>query len=247
MPHDRMVLLRQMAGNYPHVVEIALRASHHEQSVVGPGCDEQFEFELTLDLLLDGFERLHLQGWSSTNQADGGRSRCLEVIARHPLIGYERSCLVDRPPVPTAERLAGKAAACHHERMGDAAEHVVRRFYQAVADLDFDAAERCFAPDALWHLPGRSPIAGDHRGWSQIRDDFLAKLGPLSGGTFRAELLDVAVGDTYVVAVQRATASRGQHRLDITGCQLILVSNGAIQTVRGHYSDQNALDAFWVE
>jgi len=44
-----------------------------------------------------------------------------------------------------------------------------------VADVDFDAAERCFAPDALWHFPGRgSPIAGDHRGWAQIRDDFLA-------------------------------------------------------------------------
>ena len=96
-------------------------------------------------------------------------------------------------------------------------------------------------------LSGRSPIAGDHRGWAQIRDNFLAKLGPLSGGTFRAELLDVAVGDTYVVAVQRATASRGKRTLDITGCQLILVSNGAIQTIRGHYSDQTALDAFWVE
>ena len=131
------------------------------------------------------------------------------------------------------------------ERMANASEDVVRRFYQAVADVDFDVAERCFAPDALWHLPGRSPIAGDHRGWAQIRDDFLSKLGPLSGGTFRAELLDVAVGDTYVVAVQRATASRGERTLDITGCQLIRVSNGVIDNVRGHYSDQSALDAFW--
>jgi ketosteroid isomerase-like protein len=116
-----------------------------------------------------------------------------------------------------------------------------------VADVDFDVAECCLAPDALWHLPGRSPIAGDHRGWAQIRDDFLAKLGPLSGGTFRAELLDVAVGDTYVVAVQRATPSRGERTLDITGCQLIRVRNGVIHNVRGHHSDQTALDAFWVE
>jgi hypothetical protein len=48
-------------------------------------------------------------------------------------------------------------------------------------------------------------------------------------------------------AIQRATASRGKRTLDITGCQLILVSNGAIQTIRGHYSDQTDLDAFWVE
>jgi ketosteroid isomerase-like protein len=131
--------------------------------------------------------------------------------------------------------------------MGDAAEDVVRRFYQALADVDFAAAERCFAPEALWHLPGTSTIAGDHRGWVQIRDDFLAKLGPLSGGTIRAELLDVAVGATYVVAVQRATASHGGRTLDITGCQLMQVSNGVIHDVRGHYSDQAALDAFWVE
>ncbi len=129
--------------------------------------------------------------------------------------------------------------------MGKASEDVVRRFYQAVADGDFDAAERCFAPDVLWHLPGTSPIAGDHHGWAEIRDDFLSKLGPLSGGTFRVELLDVAIGDTYVVAVQRATASRGERTLDITACQLIRVSNGVIDSVRGHYSDQSALDEFW--
>ena len=32
--------------------------AHDERSVVGPGCDDQFEFEFALDLLLDGFERL---------------------------------------------------------------------------------------------------------------------------------------------------------------------------------------------
>ncbi|HEY5221426.1 MAG TPA: nuclear transport factor 2 family protein [Microbacteriaceae bacterium] len=131
--------------------------------------------------------------------------------------------------------------------MGDEAEQVVRRFYQAVADRDFAAAEGCFAPDALWHLPGNSPISGDHRGWSQIRDDFLVKLGPLSGGTFRADLLDVAIGETYVVAVQHATASLAGRVLDITGCQLIRVENGVMVDVRGHYSDQAALDAFWVQ
>lgn len=131
--------------------------------------------------------------------------------------------------------------------MNDQAEHVVRRFYQAVADADVAAAESCFAADALWHLPGEGPISGDHRGWQQIRDDFLAKLGPLSGGTFRADLLDVAIGDTYVVAVQHATASHGGRALDITGCQLIRVEEGLIQEVRGHYSDQAALDAFWLQ
>ena len=63
----------------------------------------------------------------------------------------------------------------------------VRRFYAALAARDLGAAEACFTPDATWHLPGKSPIAGDHHGWPAIRDDFLSKLGPLSGHTFRAE------------------------------------------------------------
>jgi uncharacterized protein len=122
---------------------------------------------------------------------------------------------------------------------------VVRRLYQAINDRDFAAAERCFAPGALWHLPGDSPIAGDHRGWAQIRDNFMAKLGPLSGNTFRAELLDVAVGQRFVVSVQHATAAYDGKSLDITACQLITVHDGLIREVRGHYSDQKALDAFW--
>jgi ketosteroid isomerase-like protein len=122
---------------------------------------------------------------------------------------------------------------------------VVRRLYQAIADRDFVTAEGCFAEDVVWHLPGDSPIAGDHHGWSQIRDDFMAKLEPLSGGTFRAELLDVALGEQFVVAVQHASASQRGKDLDITACQLMTVRDGLIHEVRGHYSDQAALDAFW--
>ncbi|MFJ8585401.1 TetR/AcrR family transcriptional regulator [Streptomyces sp. NPDC093595] len=50
---------------YPWVAEIAAAAAHDADSVVGGGCDDQFEFEFALDLLLDGFERLHRQGWTS--------------------------------------------------------------------------------------------------------------------------------------------------------------------------------------
>ena len=57
-PAQMAVMLREMAQRYPYVVEIAGAASHEGESVVGPGCGDQFEFEFALDLLLDGFERL---------------------------------------------------------------------------------------------------------------------------------------------------------------------------------------------
>jgi len=122
---------------------------------------------------------------------------------------------------------------------------VVRRLYAAIRDGDMTAAGSCFTPDVRWTLPGRSPIAGTHVGWEQIRDRFLAKLSPLSGGTFRVELLDVTVGDRYVVAVQHATAALDGRTLDVTACQLIEIRDGRIARVHGHYSDQEALDAFW--
>jgi hypothetical protein len=62
---DRAEMLRQAAQRYPNVVAIATSVTHDEGSVVGHGCDDQFEFEFALDLLLDGFERLHVRGWTS--------------------------------------------------------------------------------------------------------------------------------------------------------------------------------------
>lgn len=55
-----------LATLYPNVVRMAVSAEHDEGSVVGAGCDDQFEFEFALDLLLDGFERKHAEGWRST-------------------------------------------------------------------------------------------------------------------------------------------------------------------------------------
>ena len=130
--------------------------------------------------------------------------------------------------------------------MGPHGADVVRRLYSAFAEGDWAAVEACFTQDARWTLPGRSPIAGTHVGWQEIRDRFLTRVGPLSGGTFRAELLDVAVGERFVIAIQHATASRADRVLDVTACQLMdITTDGRISRVRGHYSDQEALDAFW--
>ena len=60
-PQIQEALIAQMAARYPHIVVVATAADHTGQGIVGAGCDDQFEFEFALDLLLDGFERLHEQ------------------------------------------------------------------------------------------------------------------------------------------------------------------------------------------
>jgi AcrR family transcriptional regulator len=64
-PAERERLLRQMTETYPHIVAIALDATDGDLDAIGGSCDEQYEFEFTLDLLLDAFERLHDTGWTS--------------------------------------------------------------------------------------------------------------------------------------------------------------------------------------
>ena len=48
---------RDVAATYPHIAEMMTVIYHDAASVVGPGCDDQFEFELALDLLLDGLAK----------------------------------------------------------------------------------------------------------------------------------------------------------------------------------------------
>lgn len=62
-PQAQAELVKRMAETYPNILAIAMAASDGDP---GAGnCDEQFEFEFALDLLLDAFDRLHATGWTS--------------------------------------------------------------------------------------------------------------------------------------------------------------------------------------
>ena len=57
-PDMDMEMYAAMAETYPSIYELAMTVNHDDASVVGAGCDDQFEFEFALDLVLDGLERL---------------------------------------------------------------------------------------------------------------------------------------------------------------------------------------------
>ena len=64
-PEEQAAMFAQFAARYPNIIELATAASHPDGSQITQGCDDQFEFEFALDLLLDGFDRLHQNAWSS--------------------------------------------------------------------------------------------------------------------------------------------------------------------------------------
>lgn len=68
------VVMEQMALRYPNIVTMASAAVHDEESVVGHGCDDEFEFAFALDVLLDGFDRLREQNWTSAEARRTGET-----------------------------------------------------------------------------------------------------------------------------------------------------------------------------
>jgi len=60
MPADEAAeMWTQMAEYYPNIAKLVpVAIDTHEGPVVGGGCDDQFEFEFALDLVLEGLERL---------------------------------------------------------------------------------------------------------------------------------------------------------------------------------------------
>jgi len=79
MPPEAIQMLVQM---YPHSAAVAASRPHDRSSVVGSGCDDQFEFEFALDIVLDGLERLHQQGWSSSARSTSALTWQSSVTSR---------------------------------------------------------------------------------------------------------------------------------------------------------------------
>jgi AcrR family transcriptional regulator len=55
-PEVAAIMVGQLAKEYPHISAIVMGASHDAESTLG-WCDDQFEFEFGLDLILDGLDR----------------------------------------------------------------------------------------------------------------------------------------------------------------------------------------------
>ncbi len=59
-PAERDAAVEQFSQRYPAIIAIATTATNPSGT---PECDADFEFDFALDLILDGVERLHAQGW----------------------------------------------------------------------------------------------------------------------------------------------------------------------------------------
>lgn len=122
---------------------------------------------------------------------------------------------------------------------------VVGQYGAAMAAGDMEALAATFHPDAVWHQPGRSQVAGDHVGPAAI----LAHLGrfmELSGGTFALETDSATESGDLVSATVTFRAQRpGHDDLAQHGVDVFRVADGRIVEVWLMSEDQEAEDRFW--
>ena len=104
---------------------------------------------------------------------------------------------------------------------------VVRRGYEAFQKGDLAAFDDILADDCVWHVPGKSQVAGDKKG-RQATVEYYGQLGQLTEGSIQVELHDVVANDEHVVGLHRVSASRGGKSYDTTECIVFHVQGGRI-------------------
>jgi len=122
---------------------------------------------------------------------------------------------------------------------------LVRKGLKAFANRDMGTVGQLFADDIVWHVPGNNPLSGTYKGKDEVFG-FFARLGELSGGSFKLDVHDVVGNDEHVVALVRVSGSRPDGRtLEMPVAQVFHVRDGKVVEFWGTAEDQAKADAFW--
>jgi uncharacterized protein len=123
-------------------------------------------------------------------------------------------------------------------------EDLLRRGYEAFSKGDMQTLDGLFADDIVWHVGGRSHLAGDYRGKQEVFELF-GKFVQLTGGTFKVELHDVLANDEHAIALQTATGEREGKTLNDNGVGVYHVKDGKVTESWLHPGDPYVIDEFW--
>jgi uncharacterized protein len=116
--------------------------------------------------------------------------------------------------------------------------------YEAFGKGDIPDVVARWAPDIVWHISGRSPLARDYTGAEEVLG-FFGALQELSAGSFRLEIHDVIASEDHVVALVAEIAERGGNSLTNPSAHIWHVRDGKATEFWAAPYDLYATDAFW--
>jgi len=113
--------------------------------------------------------------------------------------------------------------------------------YAAFAAGDFAVLTDLFADDLLWHVGGRSEVAGDFRGRDAVFGMF-GKLIEVTEGTFHLDTHAILADDDHAVALVFATASRGGRTVTGNEAHIFHMRDGKVVEFWTASTNQYAFD-----
>jgi ketosteroid isomerase-like protein len=110
---------------------------------------------------------------------------------------------------------------------------------------DVERAWTFYAEDVVMHLPGRSSLAGDHRGRSAVIAAIRALLDRTDDSTAAVEVVDRLVSGDRVAMVLREVVARGDARLELRRVNIYRIEAGKIVDIDIYEANQYELDEFF--
>lgn len=120
---------------------------------------------------------------------------------------------------------------------------ILRRAYDAYSRGDNDSLSTIFADDISFSIPGKNPLAGEHKGQGAVFAMF-GRVAELSGGTFRLDPHAILAEDDHAVALIAASGERNGKRAAWNTVHVFHVDEGKL-TEFWEFPDQPDFDDFW--
>lgn len=123
-----------------------------------------------------------------------------------------------------------------------AAVQLVQRFYECYATHDLETMTReILAPNVVWRIPGRHPLAGPKNG----ADEIVGFFAELTKANMKAEVVYLSGNDTQVVDVHRGWGATESGSMDMLWVLYYRIENGRIAEVVNFAADQAQADNFF--
>jgi uncharacterized protein len=117
----------------------------------------------------------------------------------------------------------------------------IRDGYAAFAKGDFAVLTDLFADDVVWHVGGRSQLAGEYRGRDAVFA-FFGKIMEVTEGSFRLDVHAILADDEHAVALVFGTASRGGRSITDVAAHVFHLHDGKVTEYWNAPTDQYAFD-----
>jgi ketosteroid isomerase-like protein len=128
-----------------------------------------------------------------------------------------------------------------HARLLREFHEAQNRFY---AGGDQEPVAAMLTDDVVWHVPGRSQLAGEHRGRTAVLVHF-ARRREMAGGSFRIDVRGVLADDRRAVILAGGEVRRGDELLTWGTVGIFRVAGERIAECWVLPHDQRSFDEIW--